>query len=263
MGVEKSKIMYIAFATDNNYAIPASTAIASILINSASEDRFHFYILDDKISAGNKEVFGKLQNIKKHKLDFIPVDNKNFQGFPLWAGGVTSYYRYMLPELLPNVQKILYLDSDTFVRSSLNELWKTDLSDSYGAAVEGFCATCPSLVTEKKDLDVSPYFNAGVLLLNLKKLREENVLQKLHDNTLFLKSKNLLRWRDQSVLNYTFKNKVKWLDKKYNVQLHVPEYKEIRQPVILHYIDRRPWQRTNLPFWNEYNQVAQKVKALQ
>ena len=89
----------------------------------------------------------------------------------------TTYYRLFIPELYPEIDKALYLDCDIVLRSDVAELYDVDLKDNLVGAISDSFVTCvPRLhdyVTERvgvrRPID---YFNAGVLLMNLKEMRE-------------------------------------------------------------------------------------------
>ena len=122
----------IAFAPDNNYVVHCATAINSILINKSLEDNIHFYILDGGLTDTNRNKLNTLVEGQKNCiLNFIKVDDKQFSKYntPLW--GTAAAYRLKLPSLVPNLDRILYLDCDIIVKDSLKELYFNDLEKNY------------------------------------------------------------------------------------------------------------------------------------
>jgi lipopolysaccharide biosynthesis glycosyltransferase len=249
--------MHIFFASDNNFILPLTVSISSILRNALEDDQFSFYILDKDISERNKERILKLKKIKIFDIEFIHVDDSLFKNCSLTKEckhiSLQTYYRYIIPSLKPNLEKVLYLDCDILVVSSLKLLWNTDLKGTYCGVVQ---ETYSKTQFDAERIGVPFYFNAGVLLINNKKCVLENIESKLFKGTEELFNNNNLIWQDQDVLNYVFNNNVTWLNPKYNFQqndyknysntLYTKEEMEDAEnnAVILHYnTDVKPWTR--------------------
>ncbi|MBD5405195.1 glycosyltransferase [bacterium] len=270
--------MNVVFASDDNYAEPLCVAIASILKNSPNKDRFNFYILDCGISDLNKKNIESLTSISKCNIKFLKVENELFDKFDISDNAdyisKATYARYLIPILKPELKKCLYLDCDIVVRKPLRELYNTDLGDNYVGAVEDayigstsslkeFYSYNPSynetlsIIKFKEKYKIGRYFNAGVLLINLKKWQKENITDKLFKATK--KLRNDLVLNDQDVMNYLFKDKTKFLNIGYNAQecfytLNVVEYSKSESeskvkniyykndPAIVHYSNKeKPW----------------------
>lgn len=109
--------MNIALCADENFTIPALVCITSIFENN--KDDSHIYVLTDGISDKAKGKFCKLSETYNRQIDILTIDKSVFDGlivnerFP-----VSMYYRFLLPQMLPNENKILYLDCDIIVRHS-------------------------------------------------------------------------------------------------------------------------------------------------
>lgn len=271
MGV-KSNHMHICFAGNNQIAEKMCVAITSIVRHMRSFDTIDFFILEDNISDKNKKKMKQLEN-NNVSIEFIRIDAKRFENrCPHGVGcahvPVQTYFRYIIPELKPNYDKVLYLDCDMVVRRSLCELWETELGDNYAAAVQEFYYDAAN----KMKIKVPTVFNAGMLLLNNKKLVEDNIAQKLFENTDNFKDK--IVYVDQDILNYTFRDKVVWVEPIYNAQIDLwrpgtcakPIYSPKQMwwgkndPVIVHYNGaNKPWKddgykelKKYQPFVNEY-----------
>ncbi|MBR1649188.1 MAG: glycosyltransferase [Alphaproteobacteria bacterium] len=260
-------IMDIFFATDDKFAEYLSVAMASILATARPKDYHRFYILDGGVSEANKKHIANLKKIKDFYLEYIKVDDDLFKDCPMTKECAhisrQTYYRYIIAKVKPDLDKALYLDGDIICKSSLSEFWNINIDNYYAAAVEGLSTATPSIA---KRLGTQTSFNAGVLLINLKKWKEDNIPAKLFANTALLANQNKLVWQDQDVLNYTFKDCVLFVSPRFNLQYnafvdtycHQYSFDEIeaakKNPVIIHYNSpQKPWnEECAHPLWKEY-----------
>lgn len=277
--------MNVVFASDDNYVRLLTIAAISFLKNNQKDfDEFNIFILDDGISENNKNKIISVLNEYKCNVSFIKTKNIEDLDFKVLSlereelPSLTTYARLFIPSLLPaDVDKVLYLDCDSIIVNSFKELWNEDISDYYCAAVRD-CSNTSFMEALGISRD-EKYFNAGVLFINLKKWREDNVEEKFIE---FL-SKNQQRYyqHDQGVLNNVFKNKIKTIHPKYNLQGYFQflnynvsrkyscietEYysKKImddarENPVFLHFCAAdyfRPWKNPSHPYFKEFEYYA-------
>lgn len=259
--------MEIFFASDNNFVQHLCVAIASILKNSLPIEDFNFYILDGGIKEKNKKKIEELKKIKNFNIEFIKMDDSMFENCPITSDcsyiSKQTYYRYLIPQIKPNLEKCFYFDCDIVADDSLNEFWNLDIKNNYVAGIEEMWQVAH---THYVNNGIKKAFNAGILLINIKKWNEDNICKKLFDNTQLLLSTNNLRWQDQDVLNYTFNNNSAFVLPKYNLQqtaffdgqhsLYTDEemhYSRLN-PVIIHYSGIiKPWHKGCLhPLWKKY-----------
>lgn len=118
--------------------------------------------------------------------------------------------KFSLPDLFPDKEQILYLDGDTLVSSSLGSLFKTELGNRYAFVVRDIVA---EMFHNHKRLGLSRYFNSGVMLLNLKLMREHNLSEKLKRK----KIKDPGKFMDQDTFNSIFCENVIYGDARYNL----------------------------------------------
>ena len=222
----------ICLATDDNYVKYMSTAIVSILKNAKKEDNLHFYILCNKISNQAKKYIKSLKRFKNFDIDFLDMNIKDFKDFP--AGGPhisnTTYFRYKIAELLPEVSKILYVDCDVIIRESLAPLFETDLSEYFLAGVED--------VGYYYGRDHNPeyiwrgfYINAGVLLINLEAWRKNNIYSKLMDFTI--KEADKIKIGDQDVINQVCLNNLLIISGMFKIVSIVQSLKELITQIVI------------------------------
>lgn len=228
----------VCLACDNNYSKYAGVVIASILSNANPTDNLEFFILDGGISDEQKEKIYSLKSINDCNINFIKIDDSLFEDYKkiktLAYITIATYYRLKLPSLLPNVDKIIYLDCDTIVTSSLIDLFNTDITDY---AIAGI------LDIDKKMLKKNPkYFNAGVILMNLEFWRKQNL-----EKFIFNWGKeniNNIKLGDQEILNEVLKNEVKIVSDEWNVQSSnfVNRSSYTNSPKIIHFVAKnKPW----------------------
>ena len=256
----------IVFGVDDNYIQQLSVTIISILLNSCKKCNFNFYILNTGLKSKNKDKLESLKNIREFNINYIDVSGCDFSKFPLnreWIS-IATYYRLFLSEVLPlNIEKCIYLDCDMIVEDDILELWNSDINDYLAGVVEDECSKSN---VERLKLPVeNNYFNAGMLVLNLKRIREFN----LAENAInyFNKNKNLITLQDQDILNGIFNGKCKYVDLRWNI--NTPAYMRekanhyynrdieayaIKNPGIIHFTGSyKPWFTYSMhPLRNEY-----------
>jgi len=271
----------ICFATNDRYAPHAAALIVSIMVNKRPEDELIFYCFSDKLSEEVHRLYREMAQQWKFTLHFIEIDDSLFQHLPAFQGYRTTYFRLVMERLLPkSLEKILYLDCDMIVMSSLDELFTTDLTDKYAAVVAE--ATFMSHLTS---LNLQyPYFNAGMALFNLKKYRQDRVEERAFD--FAEKHREILLFPDQDILNVIFGGNVVYVPLKWNcIQnhritffpqvsrsiLHMSGWQFLkgfwdqlseaeRSPCIVHYNNTKPWDGgCNSPLAGEYWKYARQT----
>ena len=209
--------MHIAFSTDDKFAPHAAATIASLLSNTISKRKINIHILHENLSDGTICDLKLLSNLRTNTfIIFIKIDASEFSSFPIHRGvrAFETYFRLKLPALLSEVEKIIYLDSDTIVCGDIEELWLKEIGENFILGVEA-----PRYLHKERLEGLgmkhdSPYFNAGVLLMNLSKMRSSRLYQKI----LALVDKKLeaLTYQDQDILNILTEDQWQPLPLKYN-----------------------------------------------
>lgn len=267
--------MHIVFCLDNNYIPHCATVMASI-VNHNREEEIIFHILTDHIS---EEKVYRLENwtkqFKNKYLEIHTIDVKKFKDFPLGNAyiNLTTYFRLLIPELIKDTDKVLYLDCDVIVNSQLSDLWSTNINDYAVAGVRDRINDSIRLYNRLGYDMKYGYINAGVLLINLKKWREENIFVKALE--LAMKNPSILKNHDQDIINMIFFDSKKILDFKYNLleyylytedwfymdRKYYPEIvKACKNPAIIHFcMPQKPW---NFECINPYKELYYKYRKM-
>ena len=265
--------MNIVLASDDNYVPLLTISIVSFLENNQNDfEEINVFIIKNTVNKYDCNVsFVKSKNIENLSSKIVSLERDNIASF-------TTYSRLFIASLLPDdIDKIIYLDCDILIVDSVKQLWDEDISDYYCAGVLDCCNT-----TVQEMLGISEednYINAGALYINLKKWREDNVEENFIE--FIMNNQNRYYQHDQGIINDTFKNKIKIISPKYNLQgyFQYMPYKiskkfsgidyeyyskgivdDARQnPVFLHFCGAnffRPWQNEKHPFVNVYKKYA-------
>ena len=267
--------MNIVYTVDNKFVPQLATGICSICENNKEED-VCFYVVSKGITDDKKDALTRYVEKYGKKICIIELSNvKDYIDFDFdtssWNDIVLA--RLFFDRLLPNdVDKIIYLDGDTMVRGSLHDLWSIDLSNYViGAAVE------PTANSERKkaiSLELTkPYYNAGVLLINMEKWKEMNAgkivlnFYKEHQGRLFANDQCAINGalKDyilQIPISYNFCNSYRFYNYKALVKMMKPtkfiskvDYQvQCNNPIIIHFLgEERPWRVGNKhTYTNEY-----------
>ena len=175
--MSNATVLHVAYASDDRYAKFLGISLTSLLKANTSFDGIVCHVLDCGIGGENKQRLSDIAQAYQRELTFYTVDNikerLKLQG-AAFTIATASYARLFLPSLLPmDVERILYLDCDTIVADSLETMWATPLEGKYIAGVQD---TVDVFFQKVIGLEPKlPYINAGVLLINLKAWREDNL----------------------------------------------------------------------------------------
>ena len=218
----------ICFSLDSNYVEQLLVSITSILKNAEENDNIVLHILDGGLSLCDKKNIENLKEIKSFEINYILMNNADFKDCPMLCAmnknfdnyhvTLPTYFRFKLSEVLPNIDKVLYLDCDVIVRKSLKDLFNIDISENSIAMIKDAVSD-----NEAKRLNLNNYFNAGVMLINLDFWRKNDIQNKLFE---FAKNnKDIILWQDQDVINCVLNDSILELSNKFNYQYFL--YKEI------------------------------------
>lgn len=274
--------MNLVYASNDHYARHLAVSMVSVLDQNQEADQITIYVISIGLSADSRQRLGEIADRYKRKLQFVELNDirERFdydidtRGFDISAMG-----RLFIGQLLPaEMERVLYLDCDTVVVRSLEKLWKMDLKGhTVGAVME------PTIYEAvKKDIKLgkkTPYFNSGVLLIDLARWRSSQAEKRILD--FYREKEGRLFACDQDAINGALKGDIVSIPPKYNffpnyryfsyenLVRHSPSYgavtkemfvKAKKHPAIIHFMgDERPWIAGNL---NHYHKAYDRYLAM-
>lgn len=259
----------IACQSDTRFLPDCAVMLRSLLAENPAEPFVIHFVHDASVAPENLELLASLVKSFGARWEPLMITDALREGFPLKPryGGFTAWYRIFLPTLLPQVERVLYLDADTLIVGRVRPLWETDLSGKCLAAV-----TNPLLdymverITRTLGLpDGSAYFNSGVMLLDLAALRRGGHVEAIVD---FVRKRTApMPWADQEPLNAVLWRHRLALHPRWNAMnalydldwSYLPwSFEECRaaaeQPIVLHFVGpHKPWHyRCRHPYRARY-----------
>ena len=281
--------MNIVYVSNENYARHLCVSLCSLLDSNADEERLEVFVLDAGIGADSKKKISKTAALFGRTVEFVPLGDLNARfssalrkagAGPLDTGcfDLSTMGRLFAADLLPAaVRRILYLDCDTVVLKPLKKLWETELGGPKGARCKNAAVIAavqePTIYEEVKQYlgmgTAEPYFNAGVLLMDLGQWRAEGLTGKVLEYYAGISEESL--FNDQDALNGALKGRIRTLSPRFNFFTNYryfryetlcemqPSYRKIpekvfldarRHPAVIHYAgDERPWKAGALNFY--------------
>lgn len=242
--------MNIAIIYSPNWAEWAAVEAYSIF--KTNEGNIKVYLISDK------DGIFDASHITDHfgnrcKIEFINAEDKFKELIPSTvnvSSRFTKYalYRLMLPELVKD-DKLLHIDADALVVGDVTDLYNTNIDDYYIAGALDIHADHYNLKKPLGLTDKDVYVNAGVLLMNLKKIRED----KIYDKWLYDINHKAFPTHDQDVINKSCRKNILLMDNKYNVSISTGLNVERDKVRVMHYAGtEKPFYNNNVPhphFW--------------
>lgn len=257
--------MNILYTIDNNFIPQLAAGIVSICDNNKKADRISFYIFSYGISSENQLSIRQLATSYHREIFFIDISNfMDSFDFDFDTNGWNEIVlsRLLMARFLPDsLHRVLYLDGDTIVRDDLDTLWTQNLGGCpIGAVME---PTANRKRRNEMGIGSFPYYNAGVLLVDLDKWRSTHLEQQLLEccknraSSLFA--------NDQDAINVTLAGRIYPLSIAYNysnsfyyypfvfLNRLMPQFdnqvdfnNSFQNPIIIHYLgEDRPWRNGN------------------
>lgn len=248
----------IFFSVNDAYAPFLAVALNSVKSNASEKYNYKVHILNDDISEENRIRLQTLES-DNFALEFISLTEKLHTLFPDGRleqhsfgafSSLTIYFRLFIPALFPQYDKGIYLDSDIVVPGDISQLWEERL----GRNLVGACADhsiqhiapFTRYIDRYVGVDHRRYVNSGVLLLNMKRLREVDMAGRfLHWMSTY--SLDTVA-PDQDYLNALCWNAIHYLDPAWNT-MPLEKKASDRAPMVVHFnLATKPWLNRSVPF---------------
>lgn len=247
--------------TDANYIIPLNVAIYSAIKNKNKNSKYNFFVIGIDLK---KDDIKELTKQSTAETPIIVINNHNIYDFYPFKHNthvpIGDCLKFNIPDIFPNFDKMLYLDGDVIVQKDLNDLYNMNIDGYYAAGhLNDYDKDDKN---QRMDLKLKKYFNNGVILLNLKKMREDDIPDKMLRYKIFKAPRFLIT---QDTFNVVLDNKVKNFDFTYNITTNLMENEKIsdtdqylKTGVIIHYAgSSKPWKKPDILYgatWNKYYQ---------
>lgn len=253
----------VAYAFSPNWISYWQTSCYSLLKNSNTPIKI--YIFTDELTPEQTQEVDFLRNEFNTEIVHIAIVGEYFFGEHLKRFTKYSCYRLLMASCITE-DKLLYLDCDTIIQRPLDDLYNIDMSNNLIAGV----VDCGVKLQDKALINLSneePYFNAGVLLLNCKAIREENLTPVFIDTVNAFTTSN---WVDQDCCNYVARGRKITVDNIYNISgVTGIGLIKVKNMAIIHYAGNKRYNRPDewvkhLPlsyFWDIYKEELINVKG--
>ena len=277
--------IHLALAADNNYMNQLFVAAQSAMQSARRDTKYEFHLLlSEDISRSNLEKLECMRELNQ-RHDFVVHHLKyRYKGI-MSIGHITdvTYYRLQIPSLLAHAEKCIYLDCDVLVCQDLSELFSADIRENYIAGVRAprHCRTEKVIQETLLRLEIpsiDQYINAGVMLMNLDRMRKDGVEDQFHQLI-----KNHYPSQDEDIINKACYGMIQILPPRYNIMpygfLSEPaaevyqndpglqrayspdEWNTCRlNPAIIHYATKhKPWNDLSVNYGNLWWKTAKEL----
>lgn len=278
-------IVPVVLAANNDYVPMLATTVRSMLDNASHSFFYHVVVLTTDISEDNRRIIKEsLEPIAPAAIDFVYVSSLVSE-YNLTTSNshisIETYYRFLIQDVLPYYDKVLYLDSDLIIEGDVSELFATDVESKCLAAVVDVDYLGNYNISAKRQdytrkvlgmQDPYAYFQAGVLVMNTRELRSVCSVSEwleIAQNPSYI-------YNDQDILNVYCEGKVVFLDQAWNVMIdggriksacsHAPKkvfesYLKAREhEKIIHYAGvNKPWTTRTCDREEHYWKYARKT----
>jgi lipopolysaccharide biosynthesis glycosyltransferase len=247
-------VVLSVFDPRGTYSRHAGVVMYSMFKNTKSRVCVHI-LHDNTLNEDNREKFIELAEEFEQEINFIDVSeyiNKFSVNVDRLTRGFSrgSLFRLFIQDLLP-ADKTIYLDCDVIVEIDIKELWDIDLGECKVAAVlDGIARSVTDYKSKRKffcryaGIDAGKYFNSGVMVFDLKKMRNDMNLCALAFD-FFMRYPYALM-PDQDFLNKAFRNSVYELDRKFNYFGKDIDYSSTDNK-LWHLAGEKPWVLASTP----------------
>jgi lipopolysaccharide biosynthesis glycosyltransferase len=240
----------VCYCFDRAYANYTAVSSYSLHVNSPISPRIFWVVPSDDFEYS----LDLLNSVNKIGMD-ITLIKVNLDHFKDWKGHKTTYYRLLLPILL-DIDKVIYIDSDTIVMSDLTEIFNHDLKDKLVGGVIDPGGHTSNIYYKFQNIE--PYINAGLLVMNLKLMRELNFTDAC--KRIYYQFVTEMNYGDQDIINLAAYQRKIILDDKFCRLMQINDETNdsfnlaVSNNHVLHFVGAiKPWMKCCSPkpfaFW--------------
>lgn len=258
-----NKNIPIFFACDDNFVKFTMISLSSIMDNASKDYHYDIHVLYTNIS---EEMKSKMLLMKNENFsvefndctDYLKSINDKLPIRDYYSK--TTYYRLFIPEMFPNIDKAIYIDSDTIVLGDISEFYNHDIKNYYvGACNEQAMVQTDvfgTYVEEVCGVSRHEYFNAGILLINCDMFRKKMLLDEF---VKLLHTYDFRVTQDEDYLNVMCHGNVYWIDNSWNTEVYGDIKYSPEEINMIHYIMvSKPWHYKNCRLEEYFWKYAQK-----
>jgi lipopolysaccharide biosynthesis glycosyltransferase len=257
----------IAVASDPD-ALPGLYVTLFSLLQSNPDRLFEIHLLYENLVPDHFRAIEQIvyQAGRASRLHTIPINSRRFSHLRALHGNHLIYSRLLLPELLPGKDRVLYLDCDLVVQTQIDAIWEWPMTHLLGAVPIGVVANCAlerKLLNERGVPDDAPYFNSGVLLIDLAGWRANSISSRLLE--IAWENREYFAARDQAVLNLFFSGDFDHLPARFNI-IALPTNRPPEDALdgIIHFVGApKPWDLLGSLFHRSYAVYRDALSRLQ
>lgn len=244
--------IHLVYGTDDNYIFPTMVSAASAARMLGEGRSLIVHLFDGGVTDIHYEDF--VLNVSRMNTNVSCVRHRlskeMFLGFGEWKGSVITYSRMFIAELLPDIDWAIYFDGDTLWTGDIGKLW--DLRDDSKMILASLDPPTPTGFVNPEwgwyaerglEIDPNQYYCMGLMLANLKKMRESNVAKQCRE---FMQKYTAPRVVDQTVLNCVCKGSVVGLPPEWGVFSAWHGNADLRKDGAIHYVTDVPWRRDKI-----------------
>lgn len=269
--MNKKNIVPIVFAFDKNMVFPACVCLSSLMMSAKETTFYDIFILYPASDGLERKEIDRVQEFYSNcRIQYIAVDDIFAGAYEIRGITTPAYYRLLIPELIPQYDKILYSDVDVIFRSDLYDIYSsTDMQGCLLAGVNSLSHLVPAYAkyyTEQLKRNPRSIVYSGNLIFNGKQMREEHTTEKLieHRGQKYM-------FQDMDILNVVCEGRIKFLSPCFCLSTFIAEQaiygkeklteiwtdQEIATALssgIVHYNGQKPWRGwcINFDVWWEY-----------
>lgn len=263
------KIIPIVMISDDNFVMQTCVAVTSMYLNKKQDTVYEVNVVMAECSEESARIFASMGK-RDCRINLVKASLDQYRDIKQLAHiSIACLLKFDICELLPQYDKLLYMDGDVIVRKDLTEFYETDLEDNYAAAVK-------EVSYLKKDEGL---INAGIMLFNAKKMREDGMRDILVAKRKSLGDRGSM---DQQTYNIVIRGKIRYLSIIYNCipskligdakmdytmqelnRMYETNYRNagqvVKDAVIVHFATgNKPWKYTFAPCAKEWYQYYLK-----